>query len=697
MLRSDALVRPRPGPDETLSLEAALDLAVREAPLGIAVLDRDFRFVLLNAAMARINGRPVEEHLGQDLRVLFSGAPGLEALVELLGRVLETGRPLRDVVLDPVVPGEHRSFRCDYHPVTSGAEVVGVCAFVEETTARRDAEWQRDAAATREHAARLEAEAQVRELTLAREALAEQRGQLQLITDAVPALIALVGKDLVYRFANETYRTWFARSPDTLIGHSLPEVMGPLGYETVREHVERALGGADVKYELVMPYPTGSRRVRTQLMPLRTRSGAVDGFVALVQDISAERRREEKLQFLAEASATLASSLDVDETLRRLATLAVPRLADWCAIEMLQGEQKSEQLAVAHVDPARVSDAWALRERYPLDWSQRFGLPEVLRSGRSELYEEIPEELLGRAAKDDAHLAVIRGLGLRSAVIAPLRARGRILGAITLVHAESGRRYDAADLTLVEDLAARAALAVENARLYREAREAVRKRDDFLSVASHELKTPLTSLKLTVAALEREASRVGAPETFRARLDRIQTQSTRLAGLVDQLLDVSRMSAGKLVLDLEPIDLAGLASEVVQRFAEEAARVGTQLTLRAPVPVQVVVDRQRMDQVLTNLLSNALKYGARSPVEVQVDCVSGPRIRVQDAGPGISPAEHARIFERFERGLQTGGHPGMGLGLWIVREIVQAHGGRVWVQSPPGGGATFEVSLPPGG
>ena len=691
-------MRALPGPDEALSLEAALDLAVREAPLGIAVLDRDFRFVLLNAAMAGINGRPVEEHLGQDLRVLFRGAPGLEALVEVLGRVLETGRPLRDVLLDPgTVPGQHRSFRCDYHPVTSGGAVVGVCAFVEETTARRDAEQQRDAAATREHAARLEAEAQVRELTLAREAVAEQRAQLQLITDAVPALIALVGKDLVYRFANETYRTWFARSPETLIGHSLPEVMGPLGYETVREHVERALGGADVKYELVMPYPTGARRVRTQLIPLRTRSGAVDGFVALVQDISAEQRRAETLQFLAEASAALASSLDVEETLRRLATLAVPRLADWCTIEMLQGEQRSEQLAVAHVDPAKVTDAWAMRERYPLDWSHRFGLPEVLRTGRSELYQEIPEELLGRAAKDDAHLAVIRALGLRSAIIAPLRARGRILGALTLVHAESGRRYDAADLTLVEDLAARAALAVENARLYREAREAVRRRDDFLSVASHELKTPLTSLKLTVAALEREASRVGTPETFRARLDRIQTQGTRLAGLVDQLLDVSRMSAGKLVLELEPIDLAELASEVVQRFAEEAGRVGTPLTLRAPLPVPVVVDRQRMDQVLTNLLSNALKYAPGSPVEVQVDCVSGPCFRVQDAGPGISPAEQARIFERFERGLRTHDRPGMGLGLWIVREIVQAHHGRVWVHSAPGGGATFEVSLLPGG
>jgi two-component system, sensor histidine kinase len=133
-------------------------------------------------------------------------------------------------------------------------------------------EQERDAATEREHTARFEAEAQVQALTLAREALAEQQAQLRLITDAVPALIALVGKDLVYRFANETYRTWFARPPETVVGHTLLEVMGPLGYATVREHVERALGGADVQYEAMMPYPTGIRRVRTQLMPLRTRS-----------------------------------------------------------------------------------------------------------------------------------------------------------------------------------------------------------------------------------------------------------------------------------------------------------------------------------------------------------------------------------------------------------------------------------------
>ena len=265
------------------------------------------------------------------------------------------------------------------------------------------------------------------------------------------------------------------------------------------------------------------------------------------------------------------------------------------------------------------------------------------------------------------------------------------------MHAESGRHYDAADLALVEDLAARAALAVENARLYHEAREAVRKREDFLSIASHELKTPLTSLKLTVAALDREAARGGVPDSFRSWLKRIQTQSSRLATLVDQLLDVSRLSAGRLVLHREPVDLSELAAEVVHRFADEAARLGTTVTLEAPGPVNVSADRHLLDQVLTNLVSNALKYGGGTPVQVQVDCEREPRLRVWDRGPGVSPEEQDRIFERFERGQLAEGRVGMGLGLWIVREIVTAHQGTVRVESRPGTGATFEVSIPRGG
>jgi len=194
-----------------------------------------------------------------------------------------------------------------------------------------------------------------------------------------------------------------------------------------------------------------------------------------------------------------------------------------------------------------------------------------------------------------------------------LIARGRILGAITLVDAESGRRYDAADLTLVEDLAARAALAVENARLYREARDAVRKRDDFLSVASH-------------------------------------------CG-----------SSRRRWCSASPTRPRGWAA------------------------VPALADRQGLDQVLTNLVANALKSGDRTPVEVQVDCNSGPTVRVTDRGPGIPPEEQGRIFER---GRLAETRSGMGLGLWIVREIVLAHQGRVWVEAPPGGGAAFGVSLP---
>ena len=257
--------RAEPGRDEVVSLEAALALAVQEAPLGIAVVDRSFRLLLVNVAMARINRRPVGEQIGWDLRLLFEGAPALEGVVRTLEQVMESGRPLRGVELETRSrSGRRWTFRCDYHPVTSGGSVVGVCCIVEETSAWREAEEQRDLAIAREHAALLESEAQVRELSRARETLDDQRAQLRVITDAVPALIALVGKDLVYRFANETYRSWFGRPPEEVVGHSVLEVIGPAGFAIVREHVQRALGGAEVKYEALIPYPTGARQVRSR-------------------------------------------------------------------------------------------------------------------------------------------------------------------------------------------------------------------------------------------------------------------------------------------------------------------------------------------------------------------------------------------------------------------------------------------------
>jgi len=179
-------------------------------------------------------------------------------------------------------------------------------------------------------------------------------------------------------------------------------------------------------------------------------------------------------------------------------------------------------------------------------------------------------------------------------------------------------------------------------------------------------------------------------------LNRIQTQSSRLSALVAQLLDASRLSAGRLVPHRSPMHLSELAAAAGQRFADEAARLGTTVTLETASPVDISADRHLLDQVLTNLVSNALKYGGGTPVRVRVDCETEPRVRVCDQGPGVSPEEQDRIFERFERGRRAEGQLGMGLGLWIVREIVTAHQGTIRVESRPGAGATFEVSFPRG-
>jgi len=226
---------------------------------------------------------------------------------------------------------------------------------------------------------------------------------------------------------------------------------------------------------------------------------------------------------------------------------------------------------------------------------------------------------------------------------------------------------------------------------------AVLQRDDFLSVASHELRTPLTSLKLELSNLERIASRSQGtvpPDRLSEKLAKIGSQADRLHRLIDDLLDVSRIASGRLELEIEEIDLARIAVETGARFQDEAARAGCALTITAPQVVSGRWDRNRLEQVITNLMSNALKYGEGRPVDVTVEGGERARLSVRDRGIGISPNDQQRIFERFERAASTRNFGGIGLGLWIVKEIVAALDGQVWVESEAGAGATFIVELP---
>jgi signal transduction histidine kinase len=278
-------------------------------------------------------------------------------------------------------------------------------------------------------------------------------------------------------------------------------------------------------------------------------------------------------------------------------------------------------------------------------------------------------------------------------------ARGHTLGAITLSLTGAAREFDEEDLAVAQDLAYRAALSIDNARLYAQSREEARMREEFLTVASHELRTPLTSLDLNLQNMSRALARAPLPKDHASdlgtRLAAIGRSATRIGDLVAVLLDVTRVRAGRLELQVESFDLAALTREVLARTVDLFTRAGCPITLRADQAVLGVWDRGRVDQILTNLLSNAAKYGRGSPVEISVE-EDGDRaiLKVRDYGIGLSDEEQRRIFGRFERAASARHFGGLGLGLWIVRQVVDAHGGEIRVESTKGTGALFEVALP---
>jgi signal transduction histidine kinase len=411
----------------------------------------------------------------------------------------------------------------------------------------------------------------------------------------------------------------------------------------------------------------------------------------------AESAREQ-LALLAEASMELAMSLDIPRTLDTLAHLVVPTLADWCVIDMLAEDGTIETLVVAHADPAREAIGWEMVRRYPIDPDAPGGTAAVLRTLRPELIPAIDDAILAAVAADAEHLRMLKALGMRSTLCVPLVARGRALGTIALVAAESGRSYSAADLPFVEDLARRAALAADNARLYHEAQQAIRLRDTFFSIAAHELKTPLTSLLGQAQLVLRRASREGdLSERNQHSLEVIERQANRLNSMILAMLDTARLEQGQLRLEEQPTELG----ELVQRVVAELQPTFEQHTIAvsgAGEPLVVLGDAMRLEQVLQNLIGNAVKYSPRGgQVRLLLERDGGmARIAVRDEGIGIPAAAIPQLFQRFYRAQNADeAHiTGLGIGLYVVKEIVNLHGGTIAVSSAEGQGSVFRMSLP---
>jgi PAS domain S-box-containing protein len=416
------------------------------------------------------------------------------------------------------------------------------------------------------------------------------------------------------------------------------------------------------------------------------------------RDESALRDSEQAHRLLAEAGALLNSSLDVEDTLASITRLAVPAIADWCIVDLSDEKGGFKRIAVANGDGRDALAKQLLGDYRPADPPS--GVSRVAVTGRAELNAAVDDDFFASIARDDAHLELMRSTNITSYVSVPLTTRERTIGVITFATATSGRRYSTKDIWLAEELARRAALAVDNARLYREAQEANRAKSQFLATMSHELRTPLNAIG-GYAELLQMGLRGPLSAEQQEDLVRIQRSQRHLLGLINDLLSFAKIESGHLELHIERVlvddALSSVEALILPQVTAKPLRYDRQ---RGDPSIGCTADLDKLHQVLANLLSNAVKFTpARGGVTVAWDASEqAVNIHVTDTGPGIPPTKLEAIFEPF---VQLGGNltrvtEGTGLGLAISRELARAMGGDVTVTSTFGAGATFTLTLPRG-
>jgi PAS domain S-box-containing protein len=557
-------------------------------------------------------------------------------------------------------------------------------------------EFGRRAALAVDNALLYEAERQAR--TDAVEAGARYR----TMAEAIPQLVWTARPDGYVDYYNQRWFEYTGLGLAETEGSRWHDVMHPDDVAFVTDRWAYAVAtGEPYEARVRMRRHDGQYRWHiARALPVRAGAQIVAWF-GTTTDVDDEVRDEESQRFLADAGTLLGSSLDIERTLRDVARMAVPRFADWCAVDLLADDGSITRATVANADQTRIDWLREISRPYPIEPNANYGGPLIIRTGRSLLVEHVTEEILRRAVDNEGQLRLMLDSRLCSFVGAPLIARGRVLGAITFFCAESGRHFDRRDLDVAEALGRRAGMAVDSARLYEqsqltaeELRRANQAKDEFLGLVSHELRTPITTIFGNAQVLRNRGEYLD-DEARAASVADIEQESERLNRIIDNMLVLARVEAGREIL-AEPVQ----AHRVVRRFVDTHVQRHPYRRLEADVPSElppVSAEPTYFEQVLRNLLSNAEKYSPPDrPIEVRVSFEAGQvAVRVLDRGAGIQGDETDLIFAPFYRSRRTSDEAsGTGIGLAVCKRLVDAQGGRIWARRREHGGSEFGFSLP---
>lgn len=469
-------------------------------------------------------------------------------------------------------------------------------------------------------------------------------------------------------------------------------------YEAHEWPIARAVrqGEIVIGEEIELVRPDGVRVVaRVSASPVRDAEGRIVAGVVGLDDITAEKRREQRQSFLGEVSDVLSASLDYQDTAGHVAELCARVLADCCVVHVVE-EGWVRGLGTAASDPERAEALRNLLRGVRVEASGDQPVAQVLRSGEPWFEPQLTDDHLRRLAPDRGKAEELRAMGLGSLMIVPMNAGGRTLGCLTLARRREIRPFDAEDLDLARELALRAAHAVDNARLYRESQRAVRAQEETINIVSHDLRNALNAA-LTNADLLLDITPAfvdGSRE--RRQMESLRRSLDHMHRLVQDLLELDRIERRSLSIHPERFAPQRLIEELTAMMGPLARDSGLHWEVDIPPHVAAIeADHARLIQVLANLVGNAVKATPPGGL-VSIRAENGRRevrLHVSDTGAGIAESDLARVFDRFFQ-VPERGPGGSGLGLSIARGIVEAHGGRMWASSRVGQGSTFSFSMP---